>query len=69
MIGSSMVVFGGFNVDYFSDLQYVSLWGCRGREEEEVGKYEVIWLEGEMFEHFMGEMAKDKPEYDIELLL
>lgn len=27
-----MVVFGGFNVDYFSDLQYVSLWGCRGGE-------------------------------------
>jgi hypothetical protein len=29
MIGSSMVIFGGFNQDYFNDLQYISLFACR----------------------------------------
>ncbi len=29
MIGSSMVIFGGFNQEYLNDLQYISLFSCR----------------------------------------
>ena len=64
MNGSSMVIFGGFNQDYFNDLQYISLFACRDTlnrdkymdEEDE----EIIELESSMFWHFMQEMDKNK---------
>ena len=64
MIGSSMVIFGGFNQDYFNDLQYISLFACRDTLNRD--KYldeeaeEMIELESSMFSHFMQEMDKDK---------
>ena len=57
MIGSSMLIFGGFNQDYFNDLQYISLFECKDTLSKE--KYlseegeEMIELEEKMFSHFM----------------
>ena len=57
MIGSSMLIFGGFNQDYFNDLQYISLFECKDTLSKE--KYlsqegeEMIQLEEKMFSHFM----------------
>ena len=57
MIGSSMIIFGGFNQDYFNDLQYISLFACRDtlRKENYIAEEDdqMIVLKGPMFCHFM----------------